>query len=58
MNEINLEIKHVINQIKTSMQQEQGNNDVLYYFQTIVHDAALIRQLLYSSQKALFDNTE
>ena len=53
-----MEIKHVINQIKISMQQDQDNNDVLHYFQTIVHDAALIRQLLYSSQKALFDNTE
>jgi len=39
-----------VNSVKKSMADDVGKNEILYYFQTIVHDSALLRQLLYSAQ--------
>ena len=58
MKDIRFEIKTVINQVRNSMKAEKGQNDILYYVQKLVHDAALIRQLLYSAQEALFEGAQ
>lgn len=50
MQDIHFEIKNVITAVRNTMKEDKGDNDILFYFQTLVHDAALIRQLLYSAQ--------
>ena len=55
MKEIQTEIKAVLLSVRQCMREDKGQNDILYYVQTMVHDAAMIRQLLYSAQQALFE---
>ena len=34
---------------------QQKRNEILYYFQAMIHEMALTRQLLFSAQQALFE---
>ena len=55
MDEIKYEIKDVVSAVRRDMRENKGENDVLHYAQTLLHDACLVRQLLYSAQQALFE---
>ena len=43
MREIHYEIKNVITNVRYSMKENKGENDVLHYCQSLLHDACLIR---------------
>jgi hypothetical protein len=57
MKEIHFEIKEVLSEVREHMKDKRGEGDILHYFQTLIHDAALIRQLLFSAQQALFEGS-
>ena len=62
MREIHSEINVVIDQVKVQMKENNAQmpptgKDVVVQFQTLIHDAALIRQLLFSAQQALFEGS-
>jgi len=58
MDEIKYEIKDVVSEVRKEMKANKGENDVLHYCQTLLHDACLVRQLLYSAQQALFEGVQ
>lgn len=46
MKEVHSEIRAIINQLKTQMKDNSRrgeNQDILFFFQTLIHDAALTR---------------
>ncbi|TNV87452.1 hypothetical protein FGO68_gene14540 [Halteria grandinella] len=58
--EVHGEVKSVITQVRAQMKENQrrgDNQDILYFFQTLIHDAALTRQILFTTQHALFQRT-
>lgn len=62
MHEIHSEINVVIDQVKVQMKENNAQmpptgKDIVVQFQTLIHDAALIRQLLFSAQQALFEGS-
>lgn len=50
--EVHSEIKSVLSQVRAQMKENQRrgeNQDILFFFQTLIHDAALTRQILFTT---------
>ena len=69
MKDIHHDINQVIAQVALQMKENKQSNDaneatannphkrneILYYFQAMIHEMALTRKLLFSAQQALFE---